>query len=92
MTIGALLLMKGAEIDCFGQLATEEGPRNGRKHTQKVSSPLTGGSLYWSGPHSILPGGPPQLPSTPGGRPLQIYELYTHRTHLPAPEQRQKTH
>jgi hypothetical protein len=42
MTNGALLLlMKGAEIDCCGQLATEEGPRNGRKHTRaKGLSPL----------------------------------------------------
>ena len=49
-----------------------------KTHTRKRSlSAVTGGSLYWSGPHSILPGGPPQLPSTPGGRPLQIYELNT---------------
>lgn len=41
MTTGALLLMKGPEIDCCGQLATEEDPRNGRKLTQtKGLAPL----------------------------------------------------
>lgn len=91
MTNGALLLMKGAEIDCCGQLATEEGPRNGRKLTQKVSlrcnrrlSLLVRTSLNptW---RATSPAEHSRWPASPDLRTK-------HRAHLPAPEQRQKTH